>query len=97
MQIAKVVIGFAAFAGATLAHADGFAITQSMSNGRELRLFEHAAECNGGPGAFIYRHDTRVDQTCNVRITPAGATVMMPAFEPRLFVPRDTLYQNSKS
>jgi hypothetical protein len=96
MRIAKLAIGFAAFAGATLAHADGFAVTQSLSNGRELRLFEHASECNGGPGAFIYRHDTRVDQTCNVRLTPAGATVMMPAFEPRVFVPRDTLYQNSK-
>jgi hypothetical protein len=96
MQIAKVVIGVAAFVGATAAQADGFAITQSMSNGREMRLFEHAAECNGGPGAFIYRHDTRVDQTCNVRLTPAGATVMLPAFEPRVFVPRDTLYQNSK-
>jgi hypothetical protein len=96
MQIAKVVVGFVALFGATLAQADGFAITQSMSNGREMRLFEHAAECNGGPGAFIYRHDKRVDQTCNVRLTPAGATVMMPAFEPRVFVPRDTLYQNSK-
>jgi hypothetical protein len=52
MQIAKAVDGPAAFAGAALAHADGFAIT-SMPNGREMRLFEHAAECNGRPGAFM--------------------------------------------
>jgi hypothetical protein len=96
MQIAKVVIGVAAIVGPTLAHADGFAITRSISNGREMRLFEHAAECDGGPGAFIYRHDKRVDQTCNVRLTPAGATVVMPAFEPHVFFPRDTLYQESK-
>jgi hypothetical protein len=96
MQIAKIAIGFATFVGATLAQADGFAITQSISNGREMHLLEHAEECNGGPGAFIYRHDRRVDQTCNVRLTPAGATVEMPPFEPRVFVPRDTLYENSK-
>jgi hypothetical protein len=94
MQIIKVVVGIAALVGVTAVHADGFVITRSIENGREMRLFEHAAECNGGPGAVIYRHDKRVDQTCNVRLTSAGATVVMPAFESRTFFPRDTLGQN---
>ncbi|MGA7814326.1 hypothetical protein [Caballeronia sp.] len=96
MQIAKVAIAVAAIAGATLAHADGFVITRSMSDGREVRLFEHTAECDGGPGAFIYRRDKRLDQTCDVRLTPAGATVVMPPFDPRMFFPRDTLYPDLK-
>ncbi len=97
MQIAKVLVGVAALVGVTVAHADGFVITRSLSDGREMRLSEHTAECNGGPGAFIYRHGKRVDQTCNVRLTSAGATVLLPSFESRLFFPRDTLYPDSKS
>jgi hypothetical protein len=97
MQIAKVVIGMAALVGVTLAHADGFVITRAISNGHEMRLVEHAAECAGGPGAFIYSHGKRIDQTCNVRVTSAGATVVLPAYESRMFFPRDTLDQNSKS
>jgi hypothetical protein len=96
MQIAKIVVAVAAFAGATLAHADGFVVTRSLSDGREMRLFEHTAECDGGPGAFIYRQDRRLNQTCNVRLTPAGATVLMTPFEPHVFFPRDTLYLDSK-
>ena len=95
MKIAKVVIGIAALVGVTAAYADGFVITRAISNGRELRLVESTAECNGGPGAFIYRQGKRLDQTCNVVLTPSGATVRMPAFEPRVFFPRDTLYPNS--
>ncbi|MGF6242991.1 MULTISPECIES: hypothetical protein [Paraburkholderia] len=94
MQIAKVVIGVAALVGVTAAYADGFDITRSLSNGRELRLVEHTAECDGGPGAFIYRQGKRLDQTCHVSLTATGATVIMPAFEPRMFFPRDTLYPN---
>lgn len=96
MQISKLLIAsIAGCFGATFAYADGFVVAQSLSNGRELRLFEHAPECGGGPGAFIYKHDKRVDQTCNVNITPAGATIVLPAFEPHIFIPRDTLYQNA--
>jgi hypothetical protein len=95
MQIAKIVIGVAALVGVTAAYADGFVITRSMSNGRELRLLEHTPECDGGPGAFVYRQGKRLDQTCNVILTAAGATVRLPAFEPRMFFPRDTLYPNS--
>jgi hypothetical protein len=94
MQIAKVIIGVAALIGVTVAYADGFDIRRSISNGRELRLVEHAAECDGRPGAFIYRDGKQIDQTCHVSLTPKGATVIMPAFEPRLFFPRDTLYPN---
>ncbi len=94
MKIAKVIIGVAALVGAAVAHADGFDITRPMSNGRELHLLEHAAPCDGGPGAFVYRQGKLVDQTCDVRLTPAGATVRLPAYEPRLFFPRDTLYPN---
>ncbi|SDG68749.1 hypothetical protein [Paraburkholderia phenazinium] len=95
MQIAKVVIGVAALVGVTAAYAEGFDIRQSISEGRELRLVEHTAECAGGPGAFIYRQGKQIDQTCNVVLTAKGATVRMPAFEPRMFFPRDTLYPNS--
>jgi len=91
MKIAKIIIGFAVLIGATTACADGFVITRSISNGRELRLIEHASECDGGPGALIYRRQKLLAKTCDVRVTPAGATVTMPAFEPRLFFPRDTL------
>lgn len=97
MQIAKIVIGMAALIGVTVAYADGFVITKPMSNGREMHLVEHTAECDGGPGAFVYRQGKRIGQTCNVRLTPAGATVVLPPFEPRMFFPRDTLYQDSKS
>ena len=97
MQIAKAVIGLAVLVGVSTAYADGFVVTQSISDGREMRLLEHTSECGGGPGAFIYRAGKQVDQTCNVRITPAGATLILPAVEPHMFVPRDTLYQNSKS
>jgi hypothetical protein len=96
MKIAKVVIGIAALIGVTAAYADGFVITRSISNGRELRLLEHTSECDGGPGAFIYRRGKQIDQTCNVNVTAQGATIIMPAFEPRMFFPRDTLYENSK-
>ena len=95
MQIAKVVIGVAVLVGVTTAYAGGFVITRSISNGRELRLVEHTPECDGGPGAFIYRKGKRIDQTCNVILTAAGASVRLPAFEPRMFFPRDTLYPNS--
>ncbi|HEY1995697.1 hypothetical protein [Paraburkholderia sp.] len=95
MKIAKIVIGVAALAGVTAVHADGFVVTRSISNGRELRVVEHTAECDGGPGAFIYRQGKRLDQTCNVRVTPKGATVILPAFEPHIFIPRDTLYPRS--
>lgn len=94
MQIANVVVGIAALVGATAAYADGFVITRSMSDGREMRLVEHAAECDGGPGAFVYRQSKLIDQTCNISLTPKGATVRLPAFEPRMFFPRDTLYPN---
>jgi hypothetical protein len=97
MQIAKVVIGVAALVGVTVAYAEGFVITRSISNGRELRLVEHAAECDGGPGAFIYRQGKQIDQTCNVVLTATGATVRLTPFEPRMFFPRDTLYPNSNS
>ncbi|MGF6725179.1 hypothetical protein P3T43_004550 [Paraburkholderia sp. GAS41] len=92
MQIAKVVIGVAALVGVTAAYADGFDITRSLSNGRELRLIQSTAACDGGPGAFIYRQGKQIDQTCNVVLTPAGATVRLPAYEPKMFFPRDTLY-----
>jgi hypothetical protein len=95
MQIAKIVIAVATLFGATVAYADGFDITRSMSNGRELRLLEHTAECAGGPGAFVYSNGKQVDQTCNVRVTPAGASVQLTPFDPRIFFPRDTLYPNS--
>lgn len=95
MKIAKVVIGVVALVGVTAAHADGFNITRSMSNGRELHLVEHTPECDGGPGAFIYRKGQRIDQTCNVVLTAKGATVRLPAFEPHMFFPRDTLYPDS--
>ncbi|RFU46299.1 hypothetical protein [Paraburkholderia sp. DHOC27] len=95
MQIAKVIVGVAVLFGATVAHADGFDIKRSISNGRELRLLEHTPECDGGPGAFITRKGKQLDQTCHVVLTPKGATVEMPAFEPRVFFPRDTLYPNS--
>lgn len=94
MKIAKVVIGVAAMAVVGAVYADGFDIKRSMSNGRELRLLEHTPECDGGPGAFVYRKDKRIDQTCNVVITTAGATVRLPAYEPKMFFPRDTLYPN---
>jgi hypothetical protein len=97
MQTAKFVIGVAALVGVTAAYADGFVITRDIANGREMRLFEHAAACNAGPGAFVYRHGTLVTQTCNVRITASGATVVLPAFNQRVFFPRDTLYMNSDS
>ncbi|MEW6344156.1 MAG: hypothetical protein RXR20_21995 [Paraburkholderia sp.] len=95
MQLAKIVIGIAALAGVTMAYADGFDIRRSISNGRELRLVEHTPECAGGPGAFIYRQGKQIDQTCNVTLTATGATIRMPAFEPRIFFPRDTLYPSS--
>jgi hypothetical protein len=94
MQIAKIVIGVAALVGVSAAYADGFDITRSMSNGRNLRLLEHTAECAGGPGAFVYSNGKQVDQTCNVRLTPAGASVQLTPFDPRIFFPRDTLYPN---
>ncbi len=94
MQIAKIVIGIAALAGATLAYADGFVVTRPMSDGREVRLVEHAAECKGTPGAFVYRNGEQIEHTCNVRLTGAGATVMLPAFYPRRGFPRETLYQD---
>jgi hypothetical protein len=97
MQIAKVVIGVVTLVGVTAAYADGFVLPRSMSNGRELRLLEHTPECDGGPGAFIYRHGKQIDQTCHIRLTATGATVILPAFEPRIFIPRDTLYENAKS
>lgn len=97
MRIAKVVIGVATLIGVTVAYAEGFDIRRPMSNGRELRLVEHTAECAGGPGAFIYRQGKQIDQTCNVSLTAAGATVRLPPFEPRMFFPRDTLYPNSNS
>ena len=92
MQIAKVVIGVAALVGVTAAYADGFDIRRSLSNGRELRLVERTDACDGGPGAFVYRQGKQIDQTCNVVLTPAGATVRLPAYEPKMFFPRDTLY-----
>ncbi len=95
MQIARLSLVALTMASTSLAHADGFAITQDLSNGAQMRLLEHTAQCNGGPGAFVYRHQKQVDQTCNVRLTPAGATVELPAFEPHMFIPRDTLYPNS--
>jgi hypothetical protein len=97
MKIAKVVTGVAALLGVAVAYADGFVVTRSISNGRELQLVEQTAACDGGPGAFIYRNGKQIDQTCNVVVTPAGATVRLPAYEPRMFFPRDTLYQDSKS
>ena len=96
MLIPKVVIGVAALVGVTIAYADGFVVTRSLSNGREMRLVQHTDECNGGPGAFIYRSGKQIDQTCNVQLTAAGATVRLPPLEPRMFFPRDTLYQDSK-
>jgi hypothetical protein len=97
MQIVRFVFGVAALAAMSAVYADGFVVTQSMSNGREMRLLEHAPECDGGPGAFIYRHGKQIDKTCHVSLTPAGATIILPAYEPRVFIPRDTLDQNSKS
>jgi hypothetical protein len=94
MRIAHFIVGVAALFGFTAAQADGFAITRPLSNGRELHLLEHASPCNGGPGAFIYRRGQLLDQTCDVRLTAAGATVVLPPFEPRMFFPRDTLYPN---
>jgi hypothetical protein len=95
MQIVKVVIGLTALVGMTVAYADGFVVTRSISNGRELRLVERTAECDGGPGAFIYRKGEQIGKTCNVILTPAGATVRLAPFEPRMFFPRDTLYPDS--
>ncbi|MFC0400054.1 hypothetical protein [Paraburkholderia rhizosphaerae] len=97
MQIAKPLIGMAAMVGVTAAYASGFVVTSEMSNGRDIRLFEHVAACDGGPGAFVYRHGTLVSQTCNVRVTARGATVVLPAFNQRFFFPRDTLYAHSDS
>lgn len=67
-------------------------ITRSLSNRRELHLVEHTAECDGGPGALISRQGKRLDQTCHIILTATRATVIMPAFEPRVFFPRDSLY-----
>lgn len=97
MQITKIAIGAVALVGFAVAHADGFIITRSISNGRELRLVEHTAACDGNPGAFIYRQGKQIDQTCNVLLTAKGATVMLSPFEPRMFFPRDTLYPDSNS
>jgi hypothetical protein len=94
MRVAPFILGVTVLFGCAAAEADGFAITRPLSNGRELHLLEHAAACNGGPGAFVYRQGQLVDQTCDVRLTAAGATVVLPPFEPRLFFPRDTLYPN---
>jgi hypothetical protein len=92
MKIAHVLIGTAALIGVTAAYADGFDITRSMSNGRQMRLVESAPECGGSPGAYVYSNGKQVDQTCNVVLTPAGATVRLPAYDPKIFFPRDTLY-----
>jgi hypothetical protein len=92
MQTAQFVMGVAALLGVTGAYADGFVITRDMEHGRNMQLFEHVAACGGGPGAFIYQHGTLIDQTCNVRVTASGATVVLPAFNQRVFFPRDTLY-----
>ncbi|CAE6806304.1 hypothetical protein R69746_05415 [Paraburkholderia aspalathi] len=78
MLIAKVVIGVVALVDVTTAYADGFVVTRSLSNGREMRLVQHTDECNGGPGAFIYRSGKQIDQTCNVQLTATGATVRLP-------------------
>jgi hypothetical protein len=95
MKIVKFIAGATALAGVTLAYADGFDITRDMSNGRQLHLLEHTAECAGGPGAFVYSNGKQVDKTCNVRITPAGASVELNPFDPHIFIPRDTLYPDS--
>ncbi|WP_345817138.1 hypothetical protein AAGS40_24985 (plasmid) [Paraburkholderia sp. PREW-6R] len=97
MQIVRFVSGLAALAAMSTVYAEGFVVTQSMSNGREMRLLEHAPECDGGPGAFVYRRGKQIEQTCHVSVTPGGATIILPAYEPRVFIPRDTLDQNSKS
>jgi hypothetical protein len=95
MKIAKVLIGAAALIGVTAAYADGFDITRDMSNGRQLHLVEHSDDCKGGPSAYVYSAGKQVDQTCNVLLTPAGATVRLRAYDPKIFIPRDTLYPNS--
>lgn len=92
MRVAHIVIGVAALGCIAAAHADGFVLTRPLSSGGEMRLVEQTSECGGGPGAFIYRQGQRVDQTCNVVVTPKGATVRLPASGDRIFFPRDTLY-----
>ncbi|CAE6745102.1 hypothetical protein R75465_02455 [Paraburkholderia aspalathi] len=49
MLIAKVVIGVVALVGVTTAYADGFVVTRSLSNGREMRLVQHTENVMAAP------------------------------------------------
>ncbi|MCA8026511.1 hypothetical protein [Burkholderia cepacia] len=68
--------------------ADYLAVAQ-LPGGLDLQVLDRALSCNGGPGAFVFREGQKIDQTCNVKITKKGVTVLFAAYGKRVFIPKE--------
>ncbi|OJA66557.1 hypothetical protein BGV71_31740 [Burkholderia ubonensis] len=60
-----------------------------MPGGLDLQVLDRALSCNGAPGAFVFRDGQKIDQTCNVKITKNGVSVLFAGYGKRVFIPKE--------
>lgn len=87
MMFGALVTALASSASA----AGMMAVTKIAGPGdMSLQVIDKAASCKNGPGAFVFdANGKKIDQTCNVKISPKGVSVLFPGYGKRVFFPKD--------
>jgi len=89
VKAAAAVISIPILTASSAALGADYSAVAQLPGGLDLQVLDRALSCNGGPGAFVFREGQKIDQTCNVKITKKGVTVLFAAYGKRVFIPKE--------